>query len=81
MTSYFSSWGFWKVFLLVFSLGSSFFVFYYLNITTNAPTWVTIASITSLTFAYWTAGAEYEEQKAEKRIYTHNDRKNTCLME
>lgn len=60
-----------KIFLLMFSLGSIFFVMYYLNITTRAPVWVTYATIISLTTAFWTAGVETQEQKREKVIYTN----------
>jgi len=47
-----------KIFFIMLSLGSFFFVAYYLAITTNAPNWVLLCSIASLFFAFITANLE-----------------------
>ena len=59
-----------KIFLIMLSLGSFFFVAYYLAITTKAPIWTIYASVLSLTFAFWTANTE-TKQNTEKRIYSN----------
>lgn len=52
-----------KIILITISIGSFFFLAYYLTITTKAPLWTIYAAILSLTFAFWTANLETKQTK------------------
>lgn len=66
------------LFYITLSVGSSFFVFYYLFITTMAPNWVGICLIFSLVMAFWTSSVqnkincldakEYKEEPPVKNL-------------